>query len=77
MSLRHCCVLTLKIPFQKNTKGFENLSQGLCRGQDKIHPSPGCSDGAVMFMGTIRSVNGLGGPSSYKPFVKDSQKNTA
>lgn len=56
-------------------KGFENLSQGLCQRQDKFHPSPGCSDGAVMFMGAIRSVNGLGGPSSYKPFAKDSQKN--
>lgn len=57
-------------------KGFENLSRGLCQRQDKIHPSPGCSDGAVMFMGAIRSVNGLRVPSSYKPLAKESQKNT-
>lgn len=31
-------------------KGFEHLSQGLCQRQDKIHPSPEWSDGAVMFM---------------------------
>lgn len=56
-------------------KGFLNLSQGLCQTQDKIPPSPGCCDAAVMFMGAIRSVNGLGGPSSHKPFAKESQKN--
>lgn len=57
-------------------KGFENLSQGPCQRQNKIHPSPGCSDGTGMFMGAIRSVHGLSGPSSYKPFAKESQKNT-
>lgn len=43
-------------------KSFDSLSQGLYWRQDKIHLSPGCSDGAVMFMGAIRNVNGLSGP---------------